>query len=41
MFSSRSLMVSYLTFKALSHFEFIFVHGMKVCTNFTDLPAAV
>ena len=30
MFSSRSLMVSYLIFKSFSHFEFIFVHGVKV-----------
>ena len=29
MFSSRSLMVSYLTFKSLSHFEFIFVQGCE------------
>uniref|UniRef100_A0A8D1DGM7 Uncharacterized protein n=1 Tax=Sus scrofa TaxID=9823 RepID=A0A8D1DGM7_PIG len=41
MFSSRSLMVSCLTFKSLSHFEFIFVHGVKVCSSFTDLHAAV
>ena len=40
-FSSRSFMVSYLIFKYLSHFEFIFVHGVKVCSNFTDLHAAV
>ena len=30
MFSSRSFMVSGLTFKSLKHFEFIFVYGMKV-----------
>ena len=43
MFSSRSLMVSYLMFKSLSHFEFIFVHGhgVRVCSSFTDLHAAV
>ena len=34
-------MVSCLIFKSLSHFEFIFVHGMKVCSNFIDLHAAV
>ena len=28
-------------FKSLSHFEFIFVHGVKVCSNFIDLHAAV
>ena len=27
MFSSRTFMVSWLMFKYLSHFEFIFVHG--------------
>uniref|UniRef100_A0A8D1L5E0 Secreted protein n=1 Tax=Sus scrofa TaxID=9823 RepID=A0A8D1L5E0_PIG len=41
MFSSRSLMVSCLTFKSLSHFEFIFVHGLRVCSSFIDLHAAV
>jgi len=34
-------MVSCLIFKSLSHFEFIFVHGVKVCSNFIDLYAAV
>ena len=29
-----------LTFKSLSHFEFIFVHGMRICTSFLDLHAA-
>ena len=28
-------------FKSLSHFEFIFVHGVRVCSNFIDLHAAV
>ena len=41
MFSSRSFMVSCLVFKSLSHFEFIFVYGVKVCSNFTDLFVAV
>ena len=41
MFSSRSLMVSCLTFKSLSHSEFIFVHGVRVCSSFIDLHAAV
>ena len=27
MFSSRSLIVAYLIFKSLSHFEFIFLHA--------------
>ena len=39
--SSRSFMVSYLMFKSLSHFEFIFVHGVRVWSNFIDLHAAV
>ena len=39
--SSRTFMVSYLMFKSLSHFEFIFVHGVRVCSNFIDLPATV
>ena len=30
MFSSRSLIVSCLMFKSLSHFELIFVHGLRV-----------
>ena len=41
MFSSRSFMVSSLIFKSLSHFEFIFVYGMRECSNFIDLHAAV
>ena len=28
-------------FKSLSHFDFIFVHGMRVCSIFTDLLATV
>ena len=34
-------MVSCLMFRSLSHFEFILVYGVRVCSNFTDLPAAV
>ena len=34
-------MVSCLMFKSLSHFEFIFVHGVRVLTGFIDLHAAV
>ena len=37
MISSRSFMVSCLMFKSLSHFEFIFVYGESVCSNFIDL----
>ena len=34
-------MVSCLIFKSLSHFEFISVHGMRVCSTFIDLHAVV
>ena len=34
-------MVSYLIFKSLNIFEFIFVYGVSVCSNFIDLHAAV
>ena len=34
MFSSRSLMVSCHIFKSFSHLEFIFVHGVRVCSSF-------
>ena len=30
-------MVSCLMFKSLSHFEFIFAHGVRVCSNVIDL----
>ena len=30
-----------LTFKSWSHFEFIFVYGMRECSNFIDLLATV
>ena len=36
-----SLMVSSLIFKSLSHFEFVFVCGVRVCSNFIDLHEAV
>ena len=32
-FSSKSFMVSSLMFNSLSHFEFIFVYGVRVCPN--------
>ena len=41
MFFSWSLMVSCLIFKSFSHFEFILVHGVRVCSSFMDLHAAV
>uniref|UniRef100_A0A8D1GVN3 Uncharacterized protein n=1 Tax=Sus scrofa TaxID=9823 RepID=A0A8D1GVN3_PIG len=40
-FSSRSSLVSWLTFKSFSHFEFILVHGVRVCSSFIDLRAGV
>ena len=33
-FSSRSFIVSSLTFKSLIHFEFIFAYGVRTCFNF-------
>ena len=41
MFSSWSFMVSCLMFKSLSHIEFIFVYGVRVCSSFIDVHAAV
>ena len=34
-------MVSCLMFKSLSHFEFIFVYGVRVCSNFIELHVAI
>ena len=34
-------MVSCLMFNSLSHFEFIFVHGVRVCFSFTTCSCAV
>ena len=34
MFSSKSLIVSGLTFRSLIHFEFIFVYGVRKCSSF-------
>ena len=33
--------MSCLIFKSLSHLEFILAHGVRVCSNFTDLRATV
>ena len=41
MFSSRSFIVSSLTFRSLIHFEFIFVYGVRECSNFILLYIAV
>ena len=37
MFSSRSFIVSGLTFRSLIHFEFIFVDGVRRCSSFSLL----
>ena len=34
MFSSRSFIVSGFTFRSLIHFEFIFICGVRECSNF-------
>ena len=34
MFSSRSFIVSGLTFRSLIHFEFILVYGVRKCSSF-------
>ena len=38
MFSSRSFIVSGLTFRSLIHFEFTFVYGVRKCSSFILLP---
>ena len=38
MFSSRSFIVSGLTFISLLHFEFIFVYGVRKCFYFHSFP---
>ena len=34
MFSSRSFIVSGLTFRSLLYFDFIFVYGVRKCSSF-------
>ena len=41
MFSSKSFIVSGLTFRSLIHFEFIFVYGVRECSNFILSHVAV
>ena len=41
MFSSKSFIVSGLTFKSLIHFEFIFVYRVRKCSNLILLHVAV
>ena len=38
--SSKSFMVSCLMCKSLSHLEFIFLYGERMCSKFIDLHAA-
>ena len=40
MFSSRSFIVSGLTFGSLIHFEFVFVYGIRKCSSFILLQVA-
>ena len=41
MFSSKSFIVSGLTFRSLVYLEFIFVYGVRKCSNFILLHEAV
>ena len=41
MFSSKSFIASDLTFRSLIHFQFIFVYGIRKCSNFILLHVAV
>ena len=41
MVSSKSFIVSGLTFRSLIHLEFIFVYGVRECSNFILLHVAV
>ena len=41
MFSSNSFIVSCLILKSLTHFEFIFVCGVRECSNFILLHVTV
>ena len=40
-FSSKSFIVSSLTFLSLIHFKFIFVYGVRTCSNFILLHVAI
>ena len=41
MFSCKSFIVSGLTFRSLIHFQYILVYGVRRCSNFIILHAAV
>ena len=40
-FSSKNFILSSLTFRSLIHFEFIFVYGIRECSNFILLHVTV
>ena len=40
-FSSKSFIVSDLTFRYLMHFEFVFVYDVRKCSNFILLHVAI
>ena len=40
-FSSKGFIISGLTFRSLIYFEFIFVYGVKKCSDFILFPFAV
>ena len=40
-FSSKSFILSHLTFRFLIHFEFIFMYGVRECSSFILLHVAV
>ena len=41
MFPSKSFIVSGLTFESFIHFEFIFVYGVRKCSNFILVHVSV
>ena len=41
MFSSKSFIISGLTFRSLIYFGFIFVYGVRKCSNFILLHVAI
>ena len=41
MFSSKNFIISNWTFRSLIYFEFIFVYGVRECSNFILLHVAV
>ena len=41
MFSSKNFIVFSLTFRSLIHFDFVFVYGVRKCSNFVLLHVAV